>query len=88
VLGATVTEITIMINQDFMRLVGIANLFAWPIAWWLMNSWLEEFAFRISFPWWVFIVAGALTLVIAFLSISFQAVRAARGNPVKSLRDE
>jgi putative ABC transport system permease protein len=88
VLGATVTEITIMINQDFMRLVGIANLFAWPIAWWLMNSWLEEFAFRISFPWWVFIVAGTLTLVIAFLSISFQAVRAARGNPVKSLRDE
>ncbi len=88
VLGATVTEITIMINQDFMRLVGIANLLAWPIAWWLMHSWLEEFAFRISFPWWVFIVAGSLTLVIAFLSISFQAVRAARGNPVKSLRDE
>ena len=88
VLGATVTEITIMINQDFMRLVGVANLLAWPIAWWLMTSWLEEFAFRISFPWWVFIVAGALTLVIAFLSISFQAVRAARGNPVKSLRDE
>ena len=88
VLGATVTEITIMINQDFMRLVGIANLLAWPIAWWPMNSWLEEFAFRISFPWWVFIVAGTLTLVIAFLSISFQAVRAARGNPVKSLRDE
>jgi putative ABC transport system permease protein len=77
-----------MINQDFMRLVGVANILAWPIAWWLMTSWLEEFAFRISFPWWVFIAAGTLTLVIAFLSISLQAIRAARGNPVKSLRDE
>lgn len=88
VVGASVREIVMMINQDFMKLVGVANIVAWPIAWWIMHSWLQGFAFRIPFPWWVLLVAGAITLAIAFLSISFQALRAARGNPVKSLRDE
>jgi putative ABC transport system permease protein len=88
VLGASVNNIVLMINQDFMKLVGIANLAAWPIAWWIMNQWLQEFAFRISFPWWIFLVAGVLTLIIAFASISFQALRAARGNPIQSLRSE
>lgn len=88
VVGASVRDITFMINEDFMRLVGIANLLAWPIAWWIMYSWLEGFAFRISFPWWIFLVAGTTTLLIAFVSVSIQAVRAARGNPVRSLRNE
>ena len=88
VVGASVQEIVLMINQDFMKSVGIANLIAWPVAWWIMDTWLNEFAFRIPFPWWVFLVAGVVTLVIAFLSISFQTVKAAEGNPVKSLRDE
>lgn len=88
VVGASVRDIVVMINRDFMRLVGVANLLAWPVAVWIMYSWLENFAFRISFPWWVLVVAGAITMLIAFLSISFQALRAARGNPVKSLRNE
>jgi putative ABC transport system permease protein len=88
VVGASVREIVLMINRDFMRLVGIANLVAWPVAWWIMHTWLNEFAFRIQFPWWVLIVAGVVTLLIAFISISFQAVRAAEGNPVRSLRNE
>ena len=88
VVGASVREIVLMINRDFMRLVGIANLVAWPVAWWIMHTWLNEFAFRIPFPWWVLLIAGAVTLLIAFISISFQAVRAAEGNPVRSLRTE
>jgi putative ABC transport system permease protein len=88
VVGASVREIVLMINRDFMRLVGIANLVAWPVAWWIMHTWLNEFAFRIPFPWWVLFVAGVVTLVIAFISISFQAVKAAEGNPVRSLRNE
>lgn len=88
VVGASVREIVLMINRDFMRLVGIANLVAWPVAWLIMEQWLNDFAFRISFPWWSLLVAGAITLLIAFLSVSFQALRAARGNPVQSLRNE
>src|SRR5690606_25082652 len=58
VVGASVRDIVVMINRDFMRLVGIANLVAWPVAVWLMYSWLENFAFRIPFPWWVLVAAG------------------------------
>lgn len=88
VVGASVRDIVFMINRDFMKLVGIANITGWPVAWWVMHSWLNQFAFRISFPWWSLLVAGFITLIIAFLSISFQALRAAQGNPVKSLRNE
>ncbi|WP_276373504.1 ABC transporter permease [Chryseolinea sp. H1M3-3] len=88
VVGASIQDIVLMINQDFMKLVGVANLLAWPVAWWIMHSWLTQFAFRISFPWWSLLFACIITLLIAFISISFQAVRAARGNPVKSLRNE
>src|SRR5690606_15302281 len=88
VVEASVRDIVLIINRDFMRLVGIANLLAWSIAWIIMEQWLNDFAFRISFPWWSLLVAGAITLLIAFLSVSFQALRAARGNPVQSLRNE
>lgn len=88
VVGASVRDIVLMINQDFMKLVGVANIVAWPVAWWIMHSWLDAFAFHITFPWWVLLVASVITLFIAFISISFQALRAARGNPVRSLRNE
>jgi putative ABC transport system permease protein len=88
VLGATVRNIVVMLNQDFLKLVLIANLIAWPVAGWLMIQWLNQFAYHIILPWWVFLVAGVTTVVIAFLSVSSRAIRAATGDPVNSLRDE
>jgi len=88
VLGASVQNIVIMINKDFLRPVLIANLIAWPIAGWLMYLWLQEFAYRISFPWWAFVLAGLISVIVALFSISFQAIRAGDGNPVDSLRNE
>ncbi len=88
VLGATTSDIASLLNRDFLKLVLIANLLAWPIAGWFMNQWLEQFAFRISFPWWVLPTAGGITVLIAFFSVSVQAIRAASGNPVNSLRNE
>ena len=88
VMGATVGDMVLMINKDFLKLVVTANLLAWPVAGWAMHRWLDQFAFRIAFPWSAFLIAGGITLVIAFVSVSFQAVKAASGNPVKSLRNE
>lgn len=88
VMGASENDIIVMINKDFLRPVLIANLIAWPLAGWIMNLWLEQFAFRISFPWTVFVFAALISLLVALVSISFQASRAASGNPVKSLRNE
>lgn len=88
VLGASVNDVVIMINRDFLKPVLWANLIAWPLAGWIMYIWLQQFAYRITFPWWVFFLAGLSTVMIALVSISLQARRAARGNPVKSLRNE
>ncbi len=88
VLGASVNDVVIMINRDFLKPVLWANLIAWPLAGWIMYIWLQQFAYRITFPWWVFFLAGLITVMIALVSISLQARRAARGNPVKSLRNE
>jgi putative ABC transport system permease protein len=88
VMGATVGDLVGMLNRDFMKLVLIANLIAWPLTWVIMNEWLKQFAYHISIPWWVFVLSGAITVVIAFLSVSFQAFKAASGNPVNSLRNE
>lgn len=88
VLGASINDVVIMINRDFLKPVLWANLIAWPLAGWIMYIWLQQFAYRITFPWWVFFVAGLITVMIALVSISLQARRAARGNPVKSLRNE
>ncbi|HEY5751016.1 MAG TPA: ABC transporter permease [Chryseolinea sp.] len=88
VMGATVGDMVLMINKDFLKLVVTANLLAWPVAGWAMHRWLDQFAFRIAFPWSAFLIAGGITLVIAFVSVSFQAVKAASGNPVNSLRNE
>ncbi len=88
VMGASVNDIVIMINKDFLRPVILANLIAWPLAAWIMYLWIHQFAFHISFPWWVFVLATSISLLIALVSISFQTGRAARGNPVRSLRNE
>jgi putative ABC transport system permease protein len=88
VLGASVSNIVSMLSKDFLKLVIISALLAFPVAWWAMNQWLHDFAYRITISWWVFIVAGFAALLIALLTISFQAIKAALANPVKSLRTE
>jgi len=88
VLGASVMQVTQMLSADFLKLVLIASLIAFPVAWWAMNKWLQSFAYRISISWWVFAVAGFTALLIALLTVSFQAIKAAMMNPVKSLRSE
>jgi ABC-type antimicrobial peptide transport system permease subunit len=88
VLGATVTDITTMLSTDFLKLVLIAVLIASPIAWYFMNSWLEDFAYRTTISWWVFGLAGAAACVITLCTIGAQSIRAALKNPVKSLRSE
>jgi putative ABC transport system permease protein len=88
VLGASVTSVITLLSKDFLKLVSIALIFAIPVAWWAMNKWLRDFAYRINIQWWVFAVAAVLALLIAFITISSQAIRAATSNPVKSLRTE
>jgi len=88
VLGASVTSIVTLLSKDFVKLVLIALVLASPIAWYAMNRWLQDFAYRIDIAWWVFAVAGLLAVGIALLTVSFQSVKAALMNPVKSLRSE
>ncbi|HEX5653355.1 MAG TPA: ABC transporter permease [Chitinophagaceae bacterium] len=88
VLGATVSNIVSMLSKDFLKLVLIAACIAFPFAWWFMNLWLRDFAFRVNIGWWIFITAGAIALLIALLTVGYQAIRAAIANPVKSLRTE
>jgi putative ABC transport system permease protein len=88
VLGASVSGIVAMLSKDFAKLILIASLIAFPVAWWAMHKWLQSFAYRITISWWVFVVAGVTALVIALLTVSFRAIRAAIANPVKSLRTE
>jgi putative ABC transport system permease protein len=88
VLGASVTSIVGLLSKDFLKLVFIAIVIASPIAWWAMNRWLQDFAYRIDIEWWVFAGAGLLAVGIALLTVSFQSVRAALMDPVKSLRSE
>ncbi|HVW15139.1 MAG TPA: ABC transporter permease [Mucilaginibacter sp.] len=88
VLGASVANITGMLSMDFLKLVGIAILIATPAAWYLMNKWLQDFAYRINMQWWMFVAAGLLAILIAFATISYQAIKAALMNPVRSLRSE
>lgn len=87
-LGATVQQITILLSKDFLVLVTIAICIAAPIAWWAMSSWLQDFAYRITISIWIFIAAGALALLIAAISVSVQAIKAAVANPVKALQQE
>lgn len=88
VLGASVAGIVGMLSKDFIRLVAVALLIAFPVAWWVMNKWLQNFAYHISIQWWFFLIAGAIAMVISFITVSYQSIKAARANPVKSLRSE
>ncbi len=88
VLGSSVSSIIQLLSKDFLRLVFIAILIAIPFAWWAMQSWLQSFAYHIEINWWVFVIAGLAAICIALLTVSFQAVKAAMTNPVKSLRTE
>ncbi|HEU4858400.1 MAG TPA: FtsX-like permease family protein, partial [Chitinophagaceae bacterium] len=88
VVGASVGNIAVMLSKDFVKLVLISVLVAFPVAWWAMNQWLENFAYRINIGWWAFVAAGIAALLIALLTVSFQAIKAALANPVNSLRTE
>ena len=88
VLGATVANIVKMLSKDFLMLVSISIVIAVPIAWFGMYKWLQEFAFRMDMSIWIFVAAGVVALLIAFITVSFQAIKAALMNPIKSLRTE
>ena len=88
VLGASVARIVKNLNKSFLKWVLIANLMAWPIAWFAMNRWLENFAYRIGLSWWMFVLAAVLAVFIALLTVSIQTVKAALKNPIDSLRYE
>jgi putative ABC transport system permease protein len=88
VLGATVFHLTALLSKDFIRLVMVAIVIATPIAWWAMSKWLQAFAYRVNIHWWMFALGGATAILIALLTVSFQAIKAALANPVKSLRSE
>ena len=88
VLGADTQNIIFILSKDFLKLVMIATLIAFPIAWWAMHSWLQNFAYRVNISWWIFLLAGLIAAFIAMFTISFQSIKAAIANPVKSLRSE
>jgi putative ABC transport system permease protein len=88
VLGASVSNVVVLLSKDFLRLTLIAIVIAFPVAWYFMNKWLEDFAYRINISWTIFLMAGLSTLIITLATISFQAIGAAMANPVKSLRTE
>ena len=88
VLGASVQHIVSLLSVDFVKMVVIASLIAFPLAWWAMNKWLQTFAYRISLSWWIFGVSAGIALLIALVTVSFQSIKAAIANPVESLRSE
>jgi putative ABC transport system permease protein len=88
VIGASIQNILVMLTKHYTLWVLFANIFAWPIGWYAMNRWLQNFTYRIEMNWWMFALASGSALLIALLTVSWQAVRAARANPVESLRYE
>jgi ABC-type antimicrobial peptide transport system permease subunit len=88
VLGANIKSLVALLSKDFLKLVAIAIILASPIAYYFMDRWLQDFAYRVNISWWIFIVAGMMALLIALITVSFQAIKAAVTNPVKSLRTE
>ena len=88
VLGASVVNLIALLSKEFMVLVGVSCLIASPLAYWFMHGWLQKYEYRIDISWWVFVMAGVLALIIALVTVSFQAIKAALANPVRSLRSE
>ena len=87
-MGASVTNIVALVSKQFVWLVVLASLIAIVPGYYFMNSWLQKYAYRIELHWWIFMIAGAMALTVALLTMSFQAIKAAIANPVKSLRTE
>jgi putative ABC transport system permease protein len=88
VLGASVTSVTVMLGEDFMQLIAVATIVAIPVAWFVMNKWLQEFAYRINIQWWMLLLPGLIAIFIALITVCMQTAKAAIANPVKSLRTE
>lgn len=88
ILGASLLNLIYMLTKDFIQLVLFSAFIAFPLAWWAMNRWLERFAYRIEIQWWMLVLVGVGALAIAFLTVSFQAIRTARANPIERLRSE
>lgn len=88
VMGASVLNVVSLLSKDFIKLVIIANVIAWPLGWWLISKWLQNFAYKIDMSWWIFVMAGISSLLIALLTVSAQTLRAAKSNPIKNLRTE
>jgi putative ABC transport system permease protein len=88
IVGASAANITSMISRDFVILVVVSFIIASPIAWYFMNKWLEDFAYHIAIKWWMFALAGVISVTIALLTVSFQSIKAALTNPIKSLKTE
>jgi putative ABC transport system permease protein len=88
VVGATFSKILFLMIKDFTIWVLLANLIAWPVAYFAMNKWLQNFAYRVDMSWWVFVLSGGIALVIALATVSVHAIKAATANPVEALRYE
>lgn len=88
VLGASVSGIVVLLTKDFLRLILLSFLIASPIAWYFLHHWLQDFAYRVPVSWWVFVLAGSGAIAVAWITVSFRAMRAAIANPVTSLRSE
>ncbi|MGH2644880.1 MAG: ABC transporter permease, partial [Chitinophagaceae bacterium] len=88
VLGAGVGNLIRLVSMDFLKLVIIAIVIAIPVGWFVMNKWLENFAYKTNISWWIFLIAAVIAILIAVLTVSWQAIRAAVANPVESLRME
>ncbi len=88
VLGSSVAGIATLLSKDFIKLVGVSCIVAFPVAWLIMNNWLQHYEYRVIISWWIFLIAGLTAILIAILTVSFQAIKAAVANPVKSLRTE
>ena len=87
-LGASVAQVLLLVSKEFLVLMSIAFIISIPVTWWSMYAWLQDFAYRINISWWVFVLAGIGASILALITISFQAIKAALANPVKSLRTE
>ena len=88
VLGASISGITALLSKDFLKLVMISFVIASPVAWWMMHTWLQNYPYRVAIEWQVFVFAGVISFLISIITVSYQAIRAALANPVKSLRTE
>jgi putative ABC transport system permease protein len=88
VVGASVGNIVMLFSKQYLQLIIIANVIAWPLAWYLMDKWLQDFLYRVMLSWWMFAISLSAGLIIGFLTIAFKTIKAASANPVESLRAE